>query len=1013
MPALDDNPPLLLLSPNQIRDDVLTTNDLVLRYTEYLYPLVLLVAFIGGAAWYSIANAKTGEDLVQASVKGPGGKPLPGTRHKKRDSAERKIGPHFGPAAKVVFRVLAAAVFLTYAANTVALSVHAFKYEDPFVWTTKGLSWAGEWTIVHVMGALFFYLYILISLFDWRKGPNVVHLTIWCFGLAGELVLFVSTFTAALNCRFSEDPENRQHFLGSFEFDPRCVDAWTKLDLVIYLIRLLLLLASILYFSAAWLSKLNKSNARVEEGQCSESTPLLNGHRRSRDGQNDAPQRTRGRTMSNANKAPGAGCASKDEQAAFYRPEKLPHKTWWEYLRGYSLFFPYLWPKDSTPLQLQVLVCFILVLLQRLVNFLVPLQIGTVVNKLTAAYEKSAKNITVEYDDVPLNDIVILGVLWILQGQSGLLGSLRALLWIPVSQYSYRGLTTAAFNHVHSLSLDFHLSKRTGEVLSALNKGSAINQFLEQVTFQVFPMLIDLFIAITVFYVKYGAIYAEVNMINTCWYLYMTIKMASTRADQRREMTNADREEEAVKNDSISSYETVKYFNAEEFESRRYQGKVGNFQTAEAKVQTGMGLMNICQTLVFNIGRLLAAGICGWQVALGVKETGDFFTIVSYLTQLQGPLNFFGTFYRTVQQAMISGERLLELFKIQATVVDTPHAVPLENFTGHIRWNNVNFSYDRRRPALRNISFECPPGSTTAFVGESGGGKSTLFRHMFRYYDCDEGSIEFDGKNVKDLTIASVRSHIGVVPQDTALFNETLMYNLKYANPDATVEDVHEACRAARIHDRIMSFPDAYNTQVGERGLRLSGGEKQRVAIARTILKDPKIIMLDEATSALDSHTEQEIQDNVWQIGKGRTLLIIAHRLSTITHADQIIVLNNGTVIEKGTHEELLAARGRYASMWEKQIRAERALDAAREAQLRAAKALRRANMGGKKQADEPLNGYNSLESSTTLTGNAASKDNSEVSRYTSSSSTGSSASSDTESNHEEQSHEEPHKEGQ
>jgi ABC-type multidrug transport system fused ATPase/permease subunit len=225
---------------------------------------------------------------------------------------------------------------------------------------------------------------------------------------------------------------------------------------------------------------------------------------------------------------------------------------------------------------------------------------------------------------------------------------------------------------------------------------------------------------------------------------------------------------------------------------------------------------------------------------------------------------------------MISGERLLELFKIQPTVVDSPHAQPLEDFHGHIRWINVSFSYERRKPALRNISFECAPGTTTAFVGESGGGKSTLFRHMFRYYDCDEGSIELDGKNVKDLTINSVRRHIGVVPQDTALFNESVMYNLKYANPDASDERVFEACRAARIHDRIMSFPDQYNTPVGERGLRLSGGERQRIAIARTILKDPRIIMLDEATSALDTHTEQEIQDNVWSIGQGRTLLIIA-----------------------------------------------------------------------------------------------------------------------------------------
>jgi ABC-type transport system involved in Fe-S cluster assembly fused permease/ATPase subunit len=704
--------------------------------------------------------------------------------------------------------------------------------------------------------------------------------------------------------------------------------------------------------------------------------------------------------MSNATR-PSAPASRKDEGAAFYRPAKLPHKTWWEYLRGYSLFFPYLWPKDSLKLQLNVLVCFILVMAQRVVNVLVPSQIGTVVDGLGDAIERKRAGEPLSLDNFPLKDFLFLGILWTLQGQSGLLGSLRSLLWIPVSQHSYRGLTTAAFNHVHSLSLDFHLSKRTGEVLSALNKGSAINQFLEQVTFQVFPMLIDLFLSISFFYIYFGPLYAEINMVDTCWYLYMTIKMASTRADQRREMTNADREEEAVKNDSISSYETVKYFNAEEFESGRYQDRVGAFQNAEAKVQMGMVMMNICQSVVFNLGRILAALVCGWQVAVGLRKPGDWFKVVTYLTQLQGPLNFFGTFYRTVQQAMISGERLLELFKIQPTVVDTPHAVPLTNFSGRIRWNNVSFAYDRRKPALRNISFECAPGTTTAFVGESGGGKSTLFRHMFRYYDCDEGSIELDGQNVKDLTINSVRRHIGVVPQDTTLFNESLMYNLKYANPEATDEAVFEACKAASIHDRILSFPDQYNTQVGERGLRLSGGEKQRVAIARTILKDPKIIMLDEATSALDTHTEQEIQDNVWSIGQGRTLLIIAHRLSTITHADQIIVLNAGTVVEKGTHDELLSRRGRYASMWEKQIRAERALDAAREAQLKAKRAMRRANMRSETQTETSRDEFNSLVSSGALSDSGVKQAISTKSdEITSASSSGSSSNSDTESTH-------------
>ncbi|KAK5989159.1 ABC transporter aclQ [Cladobotryum mycophilum] len=952
--AADDTPPDdfrgSLPAPGGGRD--LSLAEVVLRDTQYLYSLVLLTAFISCAAWYSVFNAKKEEDLIQSTVKGPGGKPLPVTKRKKKTDGERKIGPRFGPVAKNVFRYLAAIVFFSYVGTGLAMFNHAFWYENPYKWSKQGLPWAGEWTVVHVLGATFFYLYILFSLFDWRKGPNVIHLLVWVLGFVGELTICISTYFVAADC----------HFLRTSEQDGpsnegSCVDYWVKIDLALYFVRLIHILGAIAIYCASWVQKYRYTEERkLEEGRrATESTPLLNGHSRTYDTTQDPNsveangRRSRGRTMSNATKPPAASCSNKDEHAAFYRPQKIPHKTWWEYVRGYSLFFPYLWPKDSSILKFQVVLCFILVIMQRIVNMCVPYQIGMVVKKLQVVVEDVHRGDPLTMDNFPLMEFVKLGILWILQGQSGLLGSLRSLLWIPVSQYSYRGLTAAAFNHVHSLSLDFHLSKRTGEVLSALNKGSAINSFLEQVTFQVIPMLFDLFLSISVFYYNYGPLYAQLNLVDTCWYLYMTIKMASTRADQRREMTNADREEEAVKNDSISSYETVKYFNAEEFESNRYRSKVAAYQKAEIQVQMGMVMMNICQTVVFNLGRIVTALVCGWQVAVGIRTTADWFTVVSYLAQLQGPLNFFGSFYRTVQQSMISGERLLELFKIQPTVVDTPHAKPLENFSGHVRWNNVCFSYDSRRPALRNISFECAPGTTTAFVGESGGGKSTLFRHMFRYYDCDEGSIEFDGVNVRDLTINSVRRHIGVVPQDTTLFNESLMYNLKYANPQATEEEVFAACRAASIHDRILSFPDGYETQVGERGLRLSGGEKQRVAIARTILKDPRVIMLDEATSALDSHTEQEIQHNVWAIGQGRTLLVIAHRLSTITHADQIIVLHNGEIIEKGTHDELLSARGRYASMWEKQIRAERALDVAREAHSRAARAMRRANMHGKK----------------------------------------------------------------
>lgn len=414
-----------------------------------------------------------------------------------------------------------------------------------------------------------------------------------------------------------------------------------------------------------------------------------------------------------------------------------------------------------------------------------------------------------------------------------------------------------------------------------------------------------------------------------------------------------------TRNDSMVSYETVKYFNAETYEFDRYKGAVKKYQDAEYKVLYSLQLMNVTQNMVFMLGLMVTCFIAAHQVTSMEIKVGKFMTLLTYMSQLQQPLNYFGTFYRMIQSAMINSERMLELFKEKPTVVDSPDAVQLPSCEGDVRFNDVYFAYDQRKDALKGLKFHCEPGTTTAFVGESGGGKSTLFRLLFRFYNIKAGSIQVDGHDVQEITIDSLRRHIGVVPQDTVLFNETLMYNLKYAKPDATDEQVHEACRAASIHDRIMTFPDTYDTKVGDRGLRLSGGEKQRVAIARTILKGPRIILLDEATAALDTETEQNIQDALTSLGQGRTMLVIAHRLSTITRADQIVVLHEGRAIERGTHEQLLEQNGRYKMMWRKQIRAERVANEARELQIKADKLRRESHSG-----DAPVNGEGSSGSS-------------------------------------------------
>ena len=746
---------------------------------------------------------------------------------------------------------------------------------------------------IYVCASAFFYSIFLISLVDITPSPNIAHQLTWLVALVGEVTLLGATIAL-----YSSPHEE----VNSLRRGPlrETASEWEILDVVIDAVRVIIIIFLIAFYIIFSLERSYQNgdwNRRIS-AQIDESAPLLVDGRANGDGhvqeqgaiENGTTRHgdleignhgeagttaTSARASENghvtedgANGHAPAGRKSLDENPAFYKPTTAPNRTWWEYLRGYSLFFPYLWPSKSHKLQLIVVLCFFLVLLQRAVNIAVPLQIGKVTNELSPKDGSS--------NGMPWLSISLLIAFKFLQGTSGILGAARSVLWIPISQYSYQALTTASFEHVHSLSLDFHLGKRTGEVLSALSKGNAINNFLEQITFQVLPMVVDLGVAIVYFGIAFDAYYALVVSIITFSYLYLTIRMARWRSEQRRQMTNLSREEDAVKNDSLTSYETVKYFNAEDYEFNRYRKAVTAFQKMEYKVTVSLNVLNISQNMVFMTGLLATSFISAYQVTTGKREVGSFVTLLTYMAQLQQPLNFFGTFYRSVQSAMISGERLLELFKEQPTVVDDPSAQSMPSCEGSIRFQNVKFSYDKRKPALENLSFTCRPGTTTAFVGESGGGKSTVFRLLFRFYNTQDGSIQLDGNDIKDITIDSLRSHIGVVPQDTILFNETLMYNLRYANQNATDEDIYNACRAASIHDKIMAFPDGYNTKVGERGLRLSGGEKQRVAIARTIIKNPRIIMLDEATAALDSETEQNIQEALMTLSEGRTMLVIA-----------------------------------------------------------------------------------------------------------------------------------------
>ena len=586
----------------------------------------------------------------------------------------------------------------------------------------------------------------------------------------------------------------------------------------------------------------------------------------------------------------------------------------WQALRA---LLPYLWAHKG-----RVIFALACLVAAKLATVSVPILLKELVDGLSPA-QQAATGVLL----VPVALIVAYGLLRL---STSLFTELREFFFVNVTQAAMRTLALKTFRHLHALSLRYHLERRTGAVTREIDQGiRGISSLISFTLYSILPTLIEISLVVGYLIWKYEIWFAGIVGVSLFVYIGFTVAVTNWRTTVRRRWNELESKAQSRAVDSLLNFETVKYFGNEDYEARRYDETLADSQRTAVLSQQSLNVLNAGQQAIIAIALTLIL----WRAALGVVEgrmtIGDLVLVNAFMIQLYIPLNFLGVIYREIKQSLIDMDRMFSLLEQHREIADAPGAVPLAVGGAEIRFEGVDFAYDARRQVLRDISFVVPAGSTTAVVGATGSGKSTLARLLFRFYDAGAGRVLIDGQDVRSVTQASLRAAIGIVPQDTVLFNDTIEYNIAYGRPGASRDDVVAAARAAHIHDFIESLPDGYRTMVGERGLKLSGGEKQRVAIARTLLKQPAILVFDEATSALDSRTERVIQQELEGISRSRTTLVIAHRLSTVVHADQIVVMDHGRIIERGTHAELLAHRGAYAAMWEIQSREQAKADAA------------------------------------------------------------------------------------
>ncbi|KAB8261204.1 hypothetical protein BDV32DRAFT_158445 [Aspergillus pseudonomiae] len=578
---------------------------------------------------------------------------------------------------------------------------------------------------------------------------------------------------------------------------------------------------------------------------------------------------------------------------------------WIDYLSSFKVFLPFLIPRKDIKVQLCFLVCALCLITDRVLNVVVPTQLGSIANKLFT-------------QELTLSDLGIYFALNILHGQSGL-EMLMSLAKIPIQQFSYRQLTNAAFSHVMDLTMEFHSERDSAEVMKSIEQGAALTNVLETGFLEIAPAVIDLFVAFVLLYVKFNSLAALCMLIATLTFLSLEVAASRWNVDNRRQLTKAERGEARVMHQAIQGWLTVSSFNMFAYEKRRFAEAVDNHLTAKRKWSCrdvySTGLMEAC----FPASFVVLACVVAHEISQGRASPGDFVFLIQYWDYLIWPIKYLTKDYRWLIGDLIDAERLLDLLTTKPTVSDKCEAVDLGPVQGYVEFENVCFAYNTKDLAVRDINISAAPGAIIALVGTTGAGKSSLVKLLLRHYDVTSGSIKIDGLDIRDVTKSSLRDALGIVPQNPILFNASIRDNLRYANVDASDEEIYRACQAAAIHDKILTFPHGYQTKVGEQGVKLSGGEVQRLAIARAILKNPPILILDEATSAVDTETEAKIREALRYLIKDRTTFVIAHRLSTVAKADRIFVLENGSIAESGTHRELLEKQGRYYSLWHTQ----------------------------------------------------------------------------------------------